>query len=164
MQKAVSQLQETHPQILQGSSPGGHEAQLGWWQDKAAIPGLHRWRVLPHACPSPAIIFFNPWSSRDATHIQMCGTAATTTVTLSVSRSAGAHSPAATWGVCVKCPTPPPLRSLPATCFTKIRQQSGCGSRVGWCLTPNTRRLVEIFPRALRQADNCDNETQYSQG
>lgn len=108
-----------------------------------------------------------------AADMQMLGTAATTAVPLPVppashrcgaaSRPCGARGliPQQEGGWGLKCPTSH-SHSLPAACFTKIRQQSGCRSRVGWCLTPNPLRLVEGFsltPEALGQADNSNNTT-----
>lgn len=123
----------------------------------------------PHARPSPALSF-NPWSNRDAMHmhwaakVQMLGTTAVTAVTLPVPPAGhlrgAANRPCEAQGLIpqqqggwgVKCPTPP-LRSLPATWFTKIAHQSGCSSRVGWCLTPNLLRLVGIFWLTLKVLD-----------
>lgn len=105
----------------------------------------------------------------------MLGTAATTAVPLPVPPAGHLHGAAdrllgaqgliprqhGGW-VGVKRPSPP-LRSLPASCFTNTRQQSGCSSRAGWCLTPNLLKLAEIASltlEALGQANNSNNSTE----
>lgn len=166
------------PKACKETSPEGHEAQTG--VSSRTRSGT---QPSPMACFSPRVPLSSPFSpveqpARDAHALTYqrvnawyrshdgSSTARATSRPPARScrpaaRSTGAHSPAARW-VGVKRPSPP-LRSLPATCFTDTPQRSGCSSRAGWCLTPNPLKLAEIASltlEALGQANNSNNSTE----